>query len=224
MIGVIIAAGDGKRLGNPSKALTKVAGKFLVEYPLKNMLDLGIKNVVIIQNEKDIETELQYNWNGIAIDYVTQVKKKGTAHAIYLAKKLCEGEDVVVILGDIVSDMDLKPMMKKFYELKYNCLVGAMSISDKELIKKSYGIYHSGKFIEKPTAVYNLANILGLGFFMFDKTLFETIKITPKNKIKKEHDIIDTLNKFKNKGYFLLEGKYTNINTPQELEEVTNGK
>lgn len=223
MKGVIPCAGDGKRLGEKCKALMKVNGKFLIEYPLKNMFDLGIKNVIIIQNEKDIENELKYNWNGINLEYVTQVKKKGSAHAIYLAKKLCSGEQICVILGDIIFEGKLDEMFKKFILDKYDCLVGGQEVTDKECIKKSYGIYQSGKFIEKPTDVSNLKNVLGLGIFIFNKSLFEMIKITPKNKIKKEHDIIDVLNQFKNKGYFLLEGYYININTKEELNEVING-
>jgi dTDP-glucose pyrophosphorylase len=223
MIGVIPCAGNGIRLGETSKPLTKVNGKLLIEYPLKNMLDLGIKTVVIIQNEKDIQNELGFNWNGIEIKYITQEKKKGSAHAIYLAKKLCEGEDTCVILGDIISDMNLKEMKDKFYSEEYGCLVGGMYVDNKELIKKSYGIYGNGKFIEKPKDVSKLTNILGLGIFMFNYTLFDMIKITPKNKIKKEFDIIDTLNKFKKSGFFILTGNYININTPEELKEA-NGK
>ena len=224
MIGVIPAAGNGTRLGEKSKSLTKVNGKFLIEYPLQNMLDLGIYHVIIIQNGKDIENEIQYNWNGIKIEYVTQVKKKGTAHAISLAKKLCGEDDICVILGDIVSDMPLMKMRAEFYSKDYDCLVGAICVLDKEEIKKSYGIYHSGKFIEKPTDVSNLLTVMGLGFFMFKPTLFDMIKITPKNKLKKEHDIIDVLNQFKNSGFFMMIGNYKNINTPEELQEVSNEK
>jgi len=224
MIGVIPAAGNGTRLGEKSKSLTKVNGKFLIEYPLQNMLDLGIKNVVIIQNEKDIEEAIGRHWGDIDLDYVTQRKKKGTANAISLAKKFCGEDDICVILGDIISDMPLIKMKKEFYEKKYDCLVGATCVLDKEEIKKSYGIYPNGRFIEKPKDISNLLTVMGLGFFMFNSTLFDMIKITPKNKIKKEHDIIDVLNKFKKSGFFLMIGNHRNINTPEELQEVTNGK
>lgn len=218
MLGIIPSAGKGKRLGEPSKALTKINGKFLIEYPLKNMLDLGIKEVIIIQNENDIENELKYDWNGITLKYVTQKEKNGSAKAIYLAKDLCN-EDSIVILGDIIFDGNLKKMKERFYSSGVNCLAGGQFVEDKSVIKESYGISR-GVFVEKPENLDEISNILGLGIFMFDKTLFKKIEETEINPKKNEYDIISTLNHFDKNGFFILEGKYLNINTPEELKKA----
>ena len=51
MKGLITAAGEGKRFGGTCKALLKIDNKYLIEFPLKNMKDLEIEEVVIITNK-----------------------------------------------------------------------------------------------------------------------------------------------------------------------------
>jgi dTDP-glucose pyrophosphorylase len=228
MIGIIPAAGKGTRLGEECKPLTDVNGKYLIEYPLQNMFELGIKEVIIIQNGTEIEDEIGDFWNGIKIMYSTQEEKEGSAKAIYLATECLteppeiSNEDYIVILGDVIFDGDLTAMKKAFYRDKLNCLCGGQIAKNKEEIKKSYGITMKGKFIEKPQVMDEISNVLGLGIFMFDKSLFEKIAITPINERKNEYDIIDTINLFEKNGFFVLRGYYNNINTQEELKEAQN--
>lgn len=225
MIGIIPAAGNGSRLGESSKPLVMINEKLLIEYPLTQMLKLGIKKVIIIQNKNDIEEKLGRYWNGISLSYVTQEEKKGSAHAIYLSKDKCEDGDVCVILGDIVSDIDLSKMKEEFYNRDYECLVGVDKMDDKREIMKSYGVRKDGVFIEKPNEeeIQELYYLRGLGFFMFRiDHLFDNIIKTRQNKKKGELDIIDTLNIFLKKGFYILSGKYINVNTREDLELAKN--
>ena len=226
MIGIIPSAGKGSRLNMGTKGLVDVKGRHLIEYPLMNMLELGIKRVIIIENENDISNVLQYNWNGIALEYVSQKEKKGIAHAISLTKDLIKDEEVCIILGDIIYYGELKPMKralhkKKFGEEELDLIVGMKKIELKSQISKSYGL-KGGRFYEKPAKPKSFRSLLGLGIYMAKtKAIFEAIEKTQMDE-KGEIQITNALNNFERRKHFILDGFYTNINTKEELEEYEN--
>ena len=58
MIGVILAAGDGKRLKKSSsedscKPLIKIKGKRLIEYSLDNLIELDVEKAFIVVGKDD---------------------------------------------------------------------------------------------------------------------------------------------------------------------------
>ena len=212
MLGVIPCAGAGTRLRMGTKGLIKIKGKYLITYPLINMFELGIRKVIIIQNEKDIENVLGNNWNGMQLEYVTQDEKKGSADAILLTEKLIN-EDMLIILGDIIFTGNLWDMKMAFK--KTNLLVGMQEVKDKEEIKKNFGIDPSGRFIEKPKNVSNLKPLIGLGIYMATPELFDAIRMSPIGG-----ELTDALNYVKKTDYHILEGFYMNVNTPEDYKKV----
>jgi len=215
MIGIIPAAGKGTRLNNSIKSLIFYKRKRLIEHPLECMRRIGINRVIIIHHGTAIPSVLGTSWNGVKLEYVEQEERKGIAHAINLAKKKVGEEDVCVILGDIYFDGKLNEMVVHHANLG-GCVVGVQEVSDKALIKESYGINKAnGKFIEKPKDVESLEPLLGLGIYMFDNTLFNCIDKT----VSDENDqlqITDVLNQFENVGFSRLEGTYKNINREED--------
>ena len=212
MLGVIPCAGKGTRLRMGIKGLIKIKGKYLITYPLLNMFELGIRKVIIIQNEHDIENVLGNNWNGMQLEYVTQNEKKGSADAILLVEKLIN-EDMLIILGDIIFTGNLWDMKMAFK--KTNLLVGMQEVKNKEEIKKNFGIDPSGRFIEKPKNVSNLKPLIGLGIYMATPELFDAIRMSPI-----EGELTDALNYVKKTDYHILEGFYMNVNTPEDYKKV----
>ncbi len=218
MIGIIPAAGKGSRLGMGSKPLVNYKGKYLIEYSLLAMLDLGIKKAIIIQNEKDIENVLGEDYHRIQLIYVTQKEKKGIAHAISLTEDIANNEDLCIILGDVYFEGSLR-LMKEFFEKNdYDCLIPVKKINDVNKLKNfAYGITNDGKFIEKPLEVENLKLLQGLALYMMKPVIFDIIRILPKSERFGELEITDSLNYFKKPGIFILEGEYRNINTKEDL-------
>lgn len=218
MIGIIPAAGNGKRLNMGCKALVKVNGRRLIEYPLENMMDLEINKVIIIENETDISSVLGKRWNNINLEYVTQKEKKGIAHAISLTEDLVD-DDFIIILGDIVYSGFLDEMKHNFEYLTTDLLVAMKPVKDKKEIKKSFGV-RKNKFVEKPKTIRGLEPFLGLGVYMANKKLFDAIRKTKVSKLRNEIELTDALNHVENSKVHFLTEKYINVNNEIELEEV----
>jgi glucose-1-phosphate thymidylyltransferase len=214
MVGVLPCAGMGTRLGMGTKGLVKIKNKYLIEYPLLNMFELGIRKVIIIQNEKDIENVLGNNWNGMPLEYVTQKEKKGSAHAISLAEDLVSGDDMLIILGDIIFKGDLYPMKSAFKGMKTDLLVGMQKVENKEEIKKNFGLDYTKQFIEKPKDVSNLKSLIGLGIYMATKELFKAIKKNPVG------ELTDALNYVEERDWYILKGYYMNVNTKEDFKKI----
>lgn len=231
MIGVIPAAGVGKRIGG-SKPFKLIKGDYLIQYPLNMMLDLGIKECIIIQHEKELERMFgdMYSRHGKAtnmhLKYVSQPKATGIADAVLLAEPFTKDEDICVILADIIYVGNLYKMQKFFnqFRIKNTALIAGRTLKKDEQkeVCKSYGFAidkYPYVFIEKPKAD-EVENWLGYGIYMFKPYVYEAIRNTPSSGIT---EVLNSMNT----DVISVEGEYWNINTPEELEdarEKLNGK
>lgn len=216
MKGILVAAGKGSRFGGTCKALLKIDNKFLIEYPLMNMKNLGILEVIIVQYRDQIQEKFGDNYFGMKLNYVKQEERKGIAHAVSLTKELIKGDNFLIILGDIIYKGDLDLMKTAFESQDLDCMVGFKMTKDKEEIKKSYGFFED-RYVEKPEDVSEFSSFLGLGIYMATPKFFEAIKKTKPGR-NSEIQITDTLNQITKIKPFLLNGFYQNINTKEDLE------
>lgn len=113
--GVILAAGDGDRLGQQTvdcpKILLPVGGKGLVSYALEAMAAAGIREIAIVigyladkvtevlGNGRDFGVRLHYIFNP---DYLG-----GNAFSLYQAKDWAGGDPVVLCMGDHMIERNL---------------------------------------------------------------------------------------------------------------------
>lgn len=221
MIGIIPAAGRGKRLGIDCKPLIRVNGKRLLEYPLLKMRDLGVKLVFIIVRDNQIPDSFGGVYEGMSLAYIFQTEQKGIAHAVSLVPE--PSEDIVIILGDIIYNGSLKKAYEYFKENNFDAVFGAQPLyGGDDKITKSFGMTWQKDIIEKPKDVSNMMPFLGLGIYFTKPNFFEYIRQTPVSDLRGEVEITDTLNLIpKDKRIFYpLSGYYTNINTQEELEEA----
>ena len=107
MKGIVLAGGSGSRLApltnTTSKQLLPVYDKPMVYYPLATLMDLGIKDVLIISTPRDLPNieALFGNGNryGLNITYRVQSAPNGIAECFLLADDFID-EPVCLILGD----------------------------------------------------------------------------------------------------------------------------
>ncbi len=99
---VILAAGLGKRMGNPDglpKVLTPLKGKPMISYLLDSINKSGLDSspVIVVGNGADqVKQTLGPNYT-----YVLQKQQLGTGHAVTVAKPaLSSASDVMVLYGD----------------------------------------------------------------------------------------------------------------------------
>lgn len=106
--GIILAGGEGTRLrpltNITSKQLLPVYNKPLVFYPLQTLLDLGIRDILIISAPDHAEDFLKLLGSGkdfgARFEYTIQEQPQGIAQALALAKNFAKGENLALILGD----------------------------------------------------------------------------------------------------------------------------
>lgn len=230
MIGVIPAAGMGSRLGYDVKGLVEVHGKRLIEYPLKNLLDMGINRTIIVEHDHSISNEVGGHYGAMSLDYVQQKRRGGIGHALSLTERLGDGEYMFIILGDIIyRGHDLADMKRRFlFNRDSNiALYGIKPTANPNEIKESYGVRvgttaTTSEIVEKPKDTRGLMPFLGLGIYTATPKIFKYIKQTPRNE-KGEVGITEALNSMakdlRASGHILY-GNYVNVNTRSDLKRA----
>ena len=116
---VIMAGGMGKRLGeltkNTPKPMLKVGDKPILEHIINNFQKYGFGNFIISVNYKsDVIKDYFQNGDrlGVDISYIEEDKPLGTAGAISLLEERQITEDVVVINGDVLANVNFSDLLE----------------------------------------------------------------------------------------------------------------
>jgi glucose-1-phosphate thymidylyltransferase len=170
--GIILAGGNGSRL-RPltdiiSKQLLPIYNKPMIFYPLSCLINMGVKEILIISDPMNMKFYKKLLGNGkkfkINITYKIQYRPNGIAAAYILAKQFLNKCPSVLILGDnIFYGSNLISQFKKAfndenstlftYEVDNPSIYGVLEIKN----KKKY-------IIEKPKKTKSKKAIVGIYF------------------------------------------------------------
>ncbi len=150
MKAIILAGGSGTRLSPLTNAISKqllpIYDKPMIYYPLSNIMNLGIREIMIISTTEDTPKikKLLGNGNniGINIEYKIQPSPDGIAQAFILAKDFIKNDSVCLILGDNIfygSEISGKVIDDKFIKA-VNVKDGAYIVAYKVGDPKRYGV------------------------------------------------------------------------------------
>ena len=124
MKGIILAGGKGSRLYPltlpTNKHLLPIYDQPMIYYPIKTMVDAGIKNILIVTGDVHAGQFVNVLKNGKDLgvnhlEYAYQEEgSRGIADAIKYSEDFADGEDIAVILGDNTTDANIKKSVKKF--------------------------------------------------------------------------------------------------------------
>lgn len=237
MFGVILAAGDGKRLKdsrqeNCCKPLIKINEKSLIEYALDNLTKLGIDNtyVVIGKEGEMIKNVIGDEYKGIKVIYVVQQEQIGLVDAFVQALDVtdCKETAVLQLSDEIFVDLQADSIKGMVEKNEYDFYCGVTPEENPEKIKNNFSVEIDGSLIvkctEKPKEVHN--DIKGTGFSIFCGEAQKLIKEMYKSDSKKLFDLCDCFNVLTeagNRGYaFTVAEKEFNINTIADLTEAEN--
>ena len=146
MKGIILAGGSGSRL-NPltntiSKQILPVYDKPMIYYPLSTLMNLRIKDILIISTERDtpaIKKLLQDGSElGLNISYDIQHRPNGIAESFVIGEKFIGDDSVCLVLGDNIFygselvERDLGDKFKTALNLKEGAYILAYRVSDPE--------------------------------------------------------------------------------------------
>src|SRR3989338_3099169 len=115
MDAVIIAGGEGKRMGsNLPKALVKAKGKPILAWQIDYLLKSGIDKIILAIGHKAeaIINHIGNNYSG-RVDFTIEKKLLGTAGAVKLALQKCGSEFVIVLNCDDLTDKGIKKLEEK---------------------------------------------------------------------------------------------------------------
>jgi len=145
MKALILAGGRGKRLrpltDKIPKSLIPINKKPLIQYTINYLKKFGINEIIICSGYKSrqIQNFLKKKKNfGCKIQYSVEKNPLGTAGAIRNAIKNLSDESFLVINGDIITNIDLKKILKKPNTIAANELktkFGTMEIKNNKILK-----------------------------------------------------------------------------------------
>jgi len=205
--GIILAGGTGSRMSPVTKAVNKqllpLYDKPLFFYPLSVLMLAKIKDILIIVNKGQVQQFKKVLPNGknlgIKITYLEQEKPKGLPDAFIIGEKFIGKDSIAMILGDnfffgqsltkkLIDCTKLTKGAKVLlHPVKNPHLYGVAKINNKKKIVN---------IIEKPKRTNS--NLAVTGLYFFDNKVINLSKSLKPSK-RKEIEIVDLLNKYKNK-------------------------
>lgn len=224
--GIILAGGTGSRMYPCTKVTNKhllpVWDKPMIYYPLRTLMNAGIKEVLIISGPGHAGHFVNMLGSGkefgIRISYEIQDEAGGIAQALGLAENFADKENIVVILGDNIfeDDIDLS-----------NYKEGAMVFLKEVKDPQRFGVAEldGDKIVsieEKPKNPKS--NYAVTGLYVYDKNVFSVIK-TLKPSARGELEITDVQNAYIKNGllnYSILKGFWSDAGTFDSLHRASN--
>lgn len=196
MHAIIPVAGVGSRLRPHTytlpKVLLNVAGKPILAHILDKLLEEGVDSATIVVGYMGDLVE-EYVRSNYSFDcrFVEQPVREGLGHSIYLAREALGDEPVLIILGDTIFDVDLRPVLSGEHSS-----LGVKTVED----ARRFGVVelqgdHVGRLIEKPDVPPTNLAIVGLYFIKHPRLLSECLIDLVENdrRTRGEYQLTDAL-------------------------------
>lgn len=197
MRAIIPVAGFGSRLKPHTftipKVLLNVGGKPILGHIIESLLDQKVNRATFIYGhlgEMIIEF-VKKNYPSLDAEFIQQKELLGLGHAIYTAIPSFDTEEIFIILGDTIFDVDLKKVFsseESSLGVKYveDPSRFGVAVLEKGLIKK---------LVEKPAKPISNIALVGLYYIKNPDTLKKSLELLVKDdrKTRGEYQLTDAL-------------------------------
>lgn len=234
MKGIILAGGSGTRLYPltlcVSKQLLPVYDKPVIHYPFSTMIQLGIKDILVISTPQDtpnIERLLGDGHRyGIRISYKVQDAPKGIAEAFVIGADFIGDEKVCLLLGDNLFFMtnDISALMKRVDLNNNDVFLFAHRVPDPERfgvveVEKQGDGFRVLSIEEKPKVPKS--NYVATGLYIYPADVAQKAAML-KPSVRGELEITDLNNLYLKEGRVQCEvlkagSVWVDVGTPQSL-------
>jgi len=215
MRAIIPVAGFGSRLRPHTytlpKVLLNVAGKPILGHIMDKIIRDGFTEATLIVGYlgEQVADYVRSHYD-IKVDIVEQEERKGLAHAIHIARHTMGTGPVLIILGDTIFDVDLKPVLAGKHSA-----IGVKVVED----PRRFGIAEISdgmvtKLVEKPERPTSNHAIVGLYWITRPADLLAAIDVIMRKdlKTKGEFQLTDALEEMRRSGgkisTFTVDGWY----------------
>ena len=223
MIAMLVAGGQGSRLGVLTQKVAKPAvsfgGKYrIIDFPLSNCINSGVDTVGVLTQYQPLRLnahigigipwDLDRNVGGVTILPPYERSKgsdwyTGTANAIYQNLEYMESynpEYVLILSGDHIYKMDYSKMLAFHKERQADATIAVIEVPLKEASR--FGIMNTDgetdritEFVEKPPVPES--NLASMGIYIFNWKLLRKLLLADMKNPDSNHDfgkdIIPTL-------------------------------
>lgn len=219
---ILLAGGTGSRLFPLTHVVNKhllgVDGKFIIDFPLNTLKQMGIENCAVVlggNHFSQVVDHLKDGQNhGMNFNYVYQGEAKGIAQAINLCQRMVADNDkFVVILGDNIFSHPIVWNQKYLHQaqivLHHHNEMQRFGVAS--LYRETGDIF---KIEEKPRVLepqYDQYAITGC--YLFDNRFFHYFKKL-KMSARGEYEIVDIIRAYHERG--ALYHTFTQCNSTQE--------
>lgn len=222
MKAIILVGGQGTRLrpltNHLPKNIVPLCGAPFLHYPIEQLKKAGIREIAFSVGYKPETIRRVYGDGrklGVKISYAIEKEPLGTAGAIKNAEKYVKGHPVVVLNGDILTDLPLTQMIDFHQKKKATATLGLVKVED----PTAYGLVLLDaqsavtRFLEKPTLEEAVTDTINAGVYLFEPSVFNFIP--PKINYSAERALFPDLLKSQAPFYgFVWGGYWQDIGTP----------
>lgn len=232
MKGIVLAGGLGTRL----YPLTRVTNKHLlpvyrepmIYYPIRTLVNAGIKDILIVTGGNNAGDFLRLLGNGSEfglkhLNYTYQEGEGGIAAALGLAQHFADGGKIMVVLGDNIIEKNVRTAAEAFERQERGAKVILKEVPDPQ----RFGVpaFENGRIVridEKPAVPASPYAVIGI--YMYDGTVFDVIR-TLKPSQRGELEITDVNNHYIREGtltWEVLDGWWSDAGTFESLQYAGN--
>ncbi|MBN1891210.1 MAG: glucose-1-phosphate adenylyltransferase [Clostridiales bacterium] len=213
IVAMILAGGQGSRLGVLTKNIAKPAVPFgsryrIIDFPLSNCSNSGIETVGVLSQYQPLALntyvgnghpwDLDRNNGGAFIlpPYMRSGKSdwyKGTANAIYQNREFlddCGAQYVIVLSGDHIYKMNYAQMIRSHIAREADATLAVIEVPWEDTFR--FGILNTGSedeitaFVEKPKKAKS--NLASMGVYVFSWPVLREVLIEDDQNSKSSND------------------------------------
>lgn len=204
MVGVILAAGNGKRLAaelgfEQCKSLLSLDGKRLIDYSLENLAAFGVDSIYVVVGKyaEEIMRAVGESYKDIPISYLIQKKPIGIINALSVSLPHIKDDFVIQLSDEVFLNNRSEELKNEWKNRKNDFFCGIVKEENAARIKENYSVCVNGEMqllscTEKPAEVENLYK--GTGYCVFSR---ECIALCRKNygtQLSEDANLCDYMN------------------------------
>lgn len=230
-VGVILAAGRGRRMGDLGdrypKALLPVANEPLILHQIRFLRGLGVQEVYVVVGYRrlDIVTALgDGTASGVRLHYVEQQQRLGIAHAVGRLRTSIR-EPFLLLLGDyFFCATDVERLLSPLERDDDSIAMAAKREPNRRALTEACALSVDGDgrihtIVEKPTVP--ASDLKGCGIYALRPAFFDAVNRTPRTALRDEYELTVALDLYINMGKPVYAAEIiewdVNLTRPQDL-------
>jgi dTDP-glucose pyrophosphorylase len=229
--GVILAAGKGTRIQPFSdhypKPLLPVFNRPLLVWQIEAMRELGLEDLLIVVGHlghRIVASLGDGSRFGVRIRYVEQQETLGIAHAVGQLEPHVT-RPFLLFLGDIFFETrDLGSMIERFRAPGVDGVLAVKIENDPAAMRRNFSVEVGDdgfvkRVVEKPRLPRT--NVKGCGLYLFDLSIFDAVRATPRTALRDEYELTTTIQIFVQTGHGVVPAEVVerdlNLSKPPDL-------